>query len=392
MKYFNKLTNVIQDYPWGSKTSMTELFGFENPENKPMAEQWMGAHPKASSTIFSNGKQTPLRQIVEQNEVACLGEDTFKKFGELPFLFKVLAAEKALSIQVHPTKSEAEQGYAKENQLGIELNAFDRNYKDANHKPELVYALTPYIAMNGFREFEEISTLVQAVNIPALESEFNDYMSKPDSKGLKVLFERLLTLPEEQHIKAIEELLEWARGSRLPISDFILDLNEVYPGDIGLLSPLLLNVVQLEPGEAMFLNAGTPHAYVNGTALEIMANSDNVLRAGLTPKYIDVPELINSCIFSPLPVNSILTAPEVRGSELHFPVPVEDFAFSIFSQAVDASVVPNRAEIWFAIDSDATFEHQNGEVETIHKGESVFIPVCTGQFTVTCQGKVARAF
>ncbi|KAA8597707.1 Mannose-6-phosphate isomerase [Vibrio cyclitrophicus] len=392
MNFFYPLTNIIQNYPWGSKTSIPHLFDIANIDNKPMAEIWMGAHPKASSVITWKGKATPLHEAINNNAEALIGTNTSQRFGELPFLFKVLAAEKALSIQVHPTKMEAEIGYQKENDLGIAIDAYNRNYKDPNHKPELVYALTPYLAMNGFREFDEIATLLKEVKVDAIEELIQQYTQLPDSKSLQILFQELMTLDEVTKLTAINQLLSWAHRSNHSLAEFILDLNEVYPDDIGLLSPLLLNVVLLQPGEAMFLHAGTPHAYVKGTALEIMANSDNVLRGGLTPKYIDVPELISACTFMPLEKEKILTQPKLIGAEQQFPVPVEDFSFSIFSDADSAEITPNRGEIWFVIDGSATFKHHTGEELTITKGESAFIPFISKTFVVTNIGNVARAY
>lgn len=392
MKFFYPLINITQNYTWGSRTSITHLFDIANPNNEPMAEIWMGAHPKASSMITWAGKAMSLREAISSNADALIGSYTFEKFGELPFLFKVLAADKALSIQVHPTKAEAEIGYQRENDLGIDIDAYNRNYKDPNHKPELVYALTPYLAMNGFREFDEIVKLLHEVDVSVLESDFLEFAKTKNSEGLQMLFEKLLTLDEETKITAINQLLSWAHTNNHELATFILDLNEVYPGDIGLLSPLLLNVVLLQPGEAMFLHAGTPHAYVKGTALEIMANSDNVLRAGLTPKYIDVPELISSCKFTPLSKENILTSPSLLGAEKHFSVPVEDFAFSVFSDADNTTITPNRGEIWFAIDGEVTFKHEDGENLTIKKGESAFISLNCKTFTISCNGKAARAY
>ena len=246
--------------------------------------------------------------------------------------------------------------------------------------------------MNGFREFEEIVQLLSEINLTSLSNLSKDFALCPNSKGLKKLFEQILTLDEKTKNVATAELIKWAQNSCHPLAEFILDLDSVYPGDVGLLSPLLLNVVVLKPGEAMFLHAGTPHAYVKGTALEIMANSDNVLRAGLTPKFIDVPELIASCVFEPLVKDDILTKPSTNGVELNFPVPVQDFSFSVLKEANETQIKPERAEIWFAIDSDVTFTHPTGEALTVSKGQSVFIPISSKTFRVSCAGTVARAF
>ncbi|MDG3085303.1 mannose-6-phosphate isomerase, class I [Vibrio hannami] len=387
-----KLKNEVQNYPWGSTTSIPQLFCINNDENQPIAEIWMGAHPKASSAIKVQERTTLLSNFIEEHKVNVLGETAAKQFGELPFLFKVLAAEKALSIQVHPSKSQAESGYKKENSLGISLTASDRNYKDSNHKPELVYALTSYLAMNGFRPFVDILSQFEGLNSTALREDVNEFSKSLDSDGLAKLFKTLLELSGTKKQSAISELLAWAETEKDPVGKLILELNDQYPNDAGLFAPLLLNVIELKPGEAMFLDAGTPHAYLRGTALEIMANSDNVLRAGLTPKFIDTDELISCCKFKPLNNWDILTEPSTEGCESIFYIPVDDFNFAIYENPFQHVIEPKGAEIWFAIDSDATFVTASNEEVLLTKGESVFIPHYCGQLTVTTKGKLARAF
>ncbi|NLS12508.1 mannose-6-phosphate isomerase, class I [Vibrio sp. SM6] len=391
---FYKLSNTIQDYPWGSKTSINELFGIPNPKNEPQAEIWMGAHPKASSTIIVDGESIALSEYLTANGEQALGLTTLNHYGELPYLFKVLAAGEALSIQVHPNKQEAEQGYALENSRGIALDAFNRNYKDANHKPELVFALTPYQAMNGFRPFADILLNFEKLDAPSLAETVADFASDLSPQGLQTLFRAVLSLENEQKIAAIAELLSWCdrHHNNEPLAALIIDLNTIYPNDVGLFAPLLLNVVTLQPGQAMFLDAGTPHAYIHGTGLELMANSDNVLRAGLTPKYMDIDELISCCRFAPLANDKILTAPEINGCELRFPVPVDDFAFAIYQKPKTETIEQQRAEIWFAVETDVQFSDINGNQITLAKGESVFIPYSTKTFTVTSDGVVARAY
>ncbi|MEZ9040920.1 MULTISPECIES: mannose-6-phosphate isomerase, class I [unclassified Vibrio] len=389
---FYKLSNIVQDYPWGSRTSIPELFGIENQNNQPMAEIWMGAHPKASSSITFNGESRSLNVLIEIYAEAMLGSKTYQEYAELPYLLKVLAAEKALSIQVHPTKEEASAGFEMENKKGIDINAFDRNYKDANHKPELVYALTPFLAMNGFRPYDQIVDLFTAIRCPVLQQQIDSFSGDRTESGLSQLFSGILHLNNQVKDDVLLALLAWARESDDSLAALVLELNELYPNDIGLLAPLMLNVIQLSPGQAMFLHAGTPHAYLKGTAIEIMANSDNVLRAGLTPKYIDVPELVNRCNFKAMNPEKIFTAPIIRGSEQQFPVPVGDFSFSVYSEPSQSFVEVTRAEIWFAIDSDVRFEDRNGNCLVINKGESVFIPYATQSFSVTSLGRVARAF
>ncbi|KII75303.1 mannose-6-phosphate isomerase [Vibrio renipiscarius] len=391
-KSFFKLTNSIQNYPWGSNTSIPELFNIQNPDDKPFAEIWMGAHPKASSEINIDQNALLLRDFITENIHSSLGEPTATQFGELPYLFKVLSAKQALSIQVHPSKKDAKLGFDRENQAKLHIDAFERNYKDANHKPELVYALTPFLAMNGFRLFEDIAQQFRKVNIEELKNELSAFEESKNDRGLCSLFTQLLSLEGERKELVLIELLQWSKNNDDKLAKIILELNEVYPNDVGLLAPLFLNVILLAPGEAMFLDAGTPHAYLKGTALEIMANSDNVLRAGLTPKYIDVTELVSSCLFVPLKKENILTQAVINNCEYSFPIPVDDFAFSIYKCPKNHTVNMDRAEILFAIDADVTVTDTNNQCITIGKGESIFIPFSTNSYSITSRGDIARAY
>lgn len=385
------MQNVIQDYAWGSTSSIQQLFNIPNPDNKPQAEIWMGAHSNGCSQVDINGEIVRLDSIIEQNKTAILGEPTEKRFNELPYLFKVLAAEKALSIQVHPSKQAAEVGFEKENQAGINLKAANRNYKDPNHKPELVYALTPYQAMNGFRDFKDIIRMFETVNAPALQTQVAALKDNQTESGLSQFFEAILSLTGEAKDSSIQALMAHAqeyKGNEL--ADLLIELEKQYPGDVGLFAPLMLHVITLKPGEAMFLDACTPHAYIKGTGLEIMANSDNVLRAGLTPKYMDIPELIANTICQPKPSNEILLAPKEEKNAKHYPIPVDDFKFSVYE--CEANLTCDSAEIIFAINADVTLTHPSGYILVLTKGESAFIPYSAGEYRVLSSGCFARAY
>ncbi|OLQ73069.1 mannose-6-phosphate isomerase, class I [Photobacterium proteolyticum] len=390
---FFRMHNVIQDYAWGSTTSIESLFGIANPEGNPQAEIWMGAHPNGCSQIDVEGETTRLADFIAADKAATIGVETDDQFGELPYLFKVLAAEKALSIQVHPSKAQAEVGFAKEQDAGIPLSAGHRNYKDPNHKPELVYALTPYQAMNGFREIGQIVSLFRCLDIADLLELVVALEENQNETGLRQFFEAMLSLQGEVKETALAGLLAYAEQNKDDeLFALILELAGQYPGDIGLFSPLMLNVLTLQPGEAMFLHACTPHAYINGTGLEIMANSDNVLRAGLTPKHMDIAELVTSTRFVSMPEDKLLLAPEHSEGGLHYPIPVPDFKFSVYHNQQDLTLTTSSAEILFAIDGAVTVGHVNGETLTIEKGESVFIPTYADGYTVTSTGRFARAY
>ena len=386
-----KLRNSIQHYAWGSHSALTALYGYPNPDNQPMAELWMGAHPKSSSYLLDNdGKERALRDVIDENKSALLGDAIAKRFGELPFLFKVLCAAQPLSIQVHPSKEASAKGFAKENALGIPLDAAQRNYKDPNHKPELVYALTPFLAMNGFREFSEIVALLQSVS--GAHDSINRFLQQPDEKQLSQLFASLLALEGEQKTRALAVLKSPLNHQQGEPWDTLRAISEFYPNDSGLFSPLLLNVVKLAPGEAMFLFAETPHAYLDGVALEVMANSDNVLRAGLTPKYIDIPELIANVKFIPKPANQLLMQPERQGDSLDFPIPVDDFAFSIHSLHAAASpLIQKSAAIVFCIEGEATLIRAEQRL-VLKPGESAFIGANEPPVSVSGSGRLARVY
>ena len=398
---FFKLTNPIKNYSWGSKSSIQALFDIENPTQEPQAEIWMGAHSNGCSTVKVGDEFISLSDFISADKERVLAKDTMQQFGELPYLFKVLAADEALSIQVHPSKTHAEEGYAGEEALGIKRNAPVRNYRDDNHKPELVYALTSFQAMNGFRPFDEIITLFDkvcaVVEIPVVKRLVDTFRTQLSSKGLEAFFSGILSLAGEDKEQSLKALQEYASKQQQPhiendINALVVELTKSYSSDIGLFAPLMLNVITLKPYEAMYLDARTPHAYLKGTGLEIMANSDNVLRAGLTPKHIDVKELTRCTLFEENPYESLILDPIAQGNKLHFPVPVQDFKFDCFNDIKAEVVIVNSAEIVFAIDSDTLLEHISGESLTLKKGESVFIPAYAKEYRLTSKGRVARAY
>ncbi|MRT39779.1 mannose-6-phosphate isomerase [Enterobacteriaceae bacterium RIT702] len=385
-----KLNNSLQNYAWGSKTALTELYGIENPQGLPMAELWMGAHPKSPSTVEVNGEARSLREVINADKVATLGIAVAERFGELPFLFKVLCADQPLSIQVHPSKAAAEEGFARENAAGIPLSAAERNYKDANHKPELVYALTPFQAMNGFRELHEIVSLLEPV--AGAHPQIAHFLENADEANLAKLFATLLSLQDEAKSRAIGVLKSALNAREGEPWQTIKSIAIDYPDDSGLFSPLLLNVITLQPGEAMFLFAETPHAYLKGVALEVMANSDNVLRAGLTPKFIDIPELLANLKFQAKPAATLLTQPQHDGETLNFPIPVEDFAFAIHGlSAAPQALAQNSAALLFCIEGQAVIE-KSGQQLVLKPGESCFVAANESPVNAAGTGRLARVF
>ena len=386
-----KLINSVQNYAWGSKTALTDLYGIANPNNLPMAELWMGAHPKSSSKIEdASGQARSLRDVIDADKAALLGDKVAQRFGELPFLFKVLCADQPLSIQVHPNKQASEIGFAKENAAGIPLDAAERNYKDPNHKPELVFALTPFLAMNAFREFSEIISLLQPV--AGAHNAIAHFLENPNAEALSQLFASLLNMQGEEKSHALAVLKAALESQQGEPWETIRLIAQFYPDDSDLFSPLLLNVVKLNPGEAMFLFAETPHAYLQGVALEVMANSDNVLRAGLTPKYIDIPELVANVKFVAKPAAELLTQPVKNGAELDFPIPVEDFAFSLHDLSqTETTIAQESAAILFCVEGEATL-HKGEQHLVLKPGESAFVAANESPVSVSGTGRLARVF
>ena len=387
-----KMTNQIQNYAWGSKKALTSLYGIQNPDNLPMAELWMGAHPKASSRVMdsSTHKLISLKSLIEADPIATLGEKIAYKFNQLPFLFKVLCAAQPLSIQVHPNKTYAEVGFAKENAAGIALDSPNRNYKDDNHKPELIYALTPFKAMNAFRPLAEIANLLDFVS--AAHPEIQLFVQQPTEEKLAKLFAQILSLSGEQKERALGVLKSALNSRQGEPWNTIKKMASLYPEDNGLFSPLLLNVIELQPGEAMFLYARTPHAYIEGVGLEIMANSDNVLRAGLTNKHIDIPELIANVDFIPKEVESLFSEPQINGNICKYDIPVEDFAFCIYSiNQMQTKIENETASILFCIEGEIKITSNNDELLII-AGESIFLSASDKLAYINGHGKLARAY
>ncbi len=386
-----RMQNPIQNYAWGSKEAFQQMYGVANPEHQPQAEIWMGAHPNGCSTLINeHGEILRLDAFIQQDAAAVLG-DAQANFGELPYLFKVLAAAEPLSIQVHPDKASSEAGFAAENAAGVPLTAAQRNFKDPNHKPELVYALTPYRAMNGFREFAEIVSLLQGLSLPALQAEINAFCQQPTDATLKALFASSLRLQGDARRETVTRLLATAqlRQDKEAFAE-VLRLAAFYPEDMGLFAPLLLNVITLQPGEAMFLYAKTPHAYLHGVGLEAMASSDNVLRAGLTPKHMDIDALLANVDFVAKPAAELLMRPMVLGPISDYPIPVADFSFTLVNLNVEAiASETSTALILFCLNGMATI-HTGADTLILSAGESCFVPAAAVSFAVSGEGQLVQ--
>lgn len=380
-----QLENQIMEYAWGSKTAIQDLLG-KTPDHKtPWAELWMGAHPKAPSCVNSNGQAIALDRVIREHPENILGQSVARRFNStLPYLFKVLAAEQPLSLQAHPDSTEAAEGFVRENRLGIPIDAPERNYRDPMPKPECICALEPFIALNGFRPAKETVGLLQRFCPVALKGEIEALAASPDAAGIQTFFRALLTLPENRREKVLREAAENADRSESEESLWLRRLHEHYPGDIGVLSPLFLHLVRLEAGQAMFLPAGRMHAYLYGVGIELMGNSDNVLRGGLTRKHMDVEELLRILRFDPAPVERLVPEP-VGSCEKRYPLEVDEFSLSVITPRPDipyAGPKTHSAEILLCIKGEAGLFVGDAPVFHVKKGEAVLVPAAAGDYRI----------
>ncbi len=379
------LDNPVQSYAWGSRKAIAQLQGRKVPSSTPEAELWIGAHPKAPSRIADPEGWGTLADAIRRFPDAMLGPAIAARFaGELPFLFKVLAAAEPLSIQAHPSIAQARAGFLRENRAGVPLDAPHRNYKDANHKPELVAPLTPFVALEGFRPADEI-----VAHFVALDAPLARLASASGPMALRAFFEALMAVEGVARTTLLDKARAVAMEQTGPAWAWVAKLQAKYPGDVGTLAPLYLNLVHLEPGEALYLPAGELHAYLEGTALEIMANSDNVLRGGLTPKHVDVAELVATLSFDsgrPEILRAVPTSPWERT----YRTPAPEFELSLVETTSEDAVVLQGPCMLLCLEGEANLDSPGRSVPMV-KGRTVFVPACVGSVSVSGQARLARA-
>ncbi|MFD3448520.1 mannose-6-phosphate isomerase, class I [Microbacteriaceae bacterium 4G12] len=411
---FVGITNTPRDYAWGSSSAIAELLGTE-PSGGPEAELWLGAHAGSPSRILdpsSVGGARTLADWIAADPATALGPvaNGFRE-GDgpyLPFLLKVLAAASPLSLQAHPTIERARSGFAREDEEGVPGDAPHRNYKDELHKPELIYALSDrFDALCGFRDVDEVRAVVTAL----AESD-----ERPGD-GRRDLFDRILAelAPGEDAGTGLRAVFEWlsaggddvsalvervvraakdvARGGRFERElAVVARLAETYPGDPGIVTSLLLNSVSLRRGEALYLPAGNIHAYLEGLGVELMAASDNVLRGGLTPKHVDVAELLEVLEFTPLPVPYLAPESPAPGVEVFRP-DVPDFLLVRVSLdgatgAADVDIAGPAIAICTSGEVSMTGE---SSASSLARGESAYVTPDEGRLALSGQGEVFLA-
>jgi mannose-6-phosphate isomerase len=390
-----RLDNVIQPYAWGSKTAIADLVGQPSPSAEPQAELWMGTHPKGPSRVAVDGQWIPLAALIAEHPAQVLGEGVVRRFGpHLPFLFKVLAAAAPLSIQAHPDKRQAEIGFARENAMGMPMDGPHRNYRDPNHKPEILCALTPFWALNGFRRPADAADLLVPVCPESLRPALK-LLDDGGDRGLRRFFETMMTLDEDRRMDAAGQVRDLAekQGGRNPVYRWMVRLAAAYPGDMGVLAPALLNLITLLPGQAIYLPAGQMHAYLEGVGIELMANSDNVLRGGLTPKHVDLPELLNVVHFNGVPVTILDAESDGTGARV-FRSAAAEFELSMI-RCDDGH--PYRAtgrqsvEILLCTAGSGRLTTPSGEITAIEKGAALLVPAAIDDYGIDGRMTLYRA-
>ncbi|MCH2175189.1 MAG: mannose-6-phosphate isomerase, class I [Lentisphaeria bacterium] len=385
---FFRMENTIQNYDWGSTKLIQGLMDKPASESEKWAEVWMGAHPKAPSKVGDSD----LATLIDENPIKFLGEATAKKFeNRLPYMMKLLAAAKGLSIQAHPNKQQAEVGFKKENEAGIPIDAPYRNYKDNNHKPEVIVALSEFWGLNGFKLIEEMIVLLEEVNIAEFQIYLEALKNSKSRAEVTNLTKYILEMPETELSSAVNQLVAYAREHTYarPEYRWILKSYDEYGDDCGLFFILMLNLVHLQPGEGMFCNAGDLHAYLYGLGVELMANSDNVLRGGLTPKHIDVPELLSLLTFD-CRKPALYLGDKLSEIERVYNCPVHEFYLRSVSLEHDETWLQNvlrSAEIIVCVKGEIMIQElENSEKIKLRQGQSIFISADSEGYELSGRG------
>ena len=395
MARIRRLDNPIQHYEWGSHTALAALQGRPVPTQRPEAELWIGAHHQAASEILDGGAWRPLPAWVADDPTGVLGADVASRFGgQLPFLLKVLAVEQPLSLQAHPDAQQASEGFARESRSGIPIDSGRRNYRDPRPKPELVCALTPFRALKGFRSAEEIVERFEQLGVESLAGELAVLGRKPGRRSWERFFRALITAKAERRRRIASQAVAAANrvSERDPSLQCLLELAQAHPGDVGILSPLFLKRVELEPGQALFLPARELHCYLSGVAIEVMASSDNVLRGGLTRKHVDVDELLRVIHFAEGDATP-LVGERVAAQESVYRTPAEDFELSVISGRAGPPLLregPSGAEILLCTAGQMAVADPGGDEIRLGRGEALFVPAGTGDYGMAGEGTIYR--
>lgn len=397
MDRIRRLHGRVRSYAWGSHRALAELCHRPSPTPEPEAELWFGAHPSAPSALWLDDEgveTTPLDAWIARDPAAALGAETARAFrGELPFLLKVLAVERALSIQTHPNAERAARGFERENREGIALDDPRRRYRDPHAKPELVCALSRFEALCGFRPAERVHESLAPLRAPALRA----VLDALERGGVATGFRALLELADDDKRAIAAEAARSGARDASPGAELVRRLAADYPGDVGVLAPLWMHHVALAPGEALFLDAGEIHAYLRGVAVELMSSSDNVLRGGLTSKHVDPAELLANLHFETRPPEVLHPAPTSRPGSRRYAAATNAFALEVHDLAsgpLAREDGPGTAEIVLCASGGASVrDARAGRALPLPRGAAAWIPACAGAHAIEGAGElfVARA-
>jgi len=393
------LTNPWLHYAWGSVDLLPALLHMR-PDGRPVAEIWMGAHAALPSSIEIEGQDVGLDEFVERWPQQALGADVAQESGaRLPFMMKLLAAGQPLSLQVHPTREQAEEGYRREDAAGIPLTDPTRNYRDDAHKPEMLYALTQFEMMCGFRPVTVIRELLAGLDVIELDPIVTCLEGEDPGRALRSALTELLTADSHHQQALTRAVVASARAhdNRRPEYRLLGDLAQHFPNDIGIVASLFLNYLTVQPGESVFIGAGVLHSYVRGLGVELMATSDNVLRAGLTSKHVDVPELLRLVKFTSAEPERL--EPRHLGAAAVFVPPVPEFALwtytpqspKDFGTLVTLAGPPAGARIVVCCAGHCTLT-RGDERLVLQPGQAAFVPDVDGPFDISTTGTVAVAY
>ncbi|MET4431936.1 mannose-6-phosphate isomerase, class I [Mycolicibacterium sp. 624] len=393
------LRGAVRTYAWGSRTAIADFTGRPSPTAHPEAELWLGAHPADPAYLDGDGTEHSLLDVISADPEGELGAATRQRFGDaLPFLAKVLAADEPLSLQAHPSADQAAEGFAREDRLNLPINAPNRNYRDRSHKPELIVAIGQFEALAGFRPAAGSAELMAALDVPELDPYIGLLLGQADADGLRTLFTTWITAPQPDLDVLVPVVLDGAinylRSGQTTYeaeAKTVLELGERYPGDAGVLASMLLNRISLAPGEGMYLPAGNLHAYLHGMGFEVMANSDNVLRGGLTPKHVDVPELLRVLDFTPTTESLIVPREIGDGLELVYDTPAPEFAVSVLSvdgdhlgHQVDAPSRHDGPQVLLCIEGSVAV-HAKSNILTLDRGSSAWVAADDGPIRLVAE-------
>lgn len=393
-----RLDNPLQHYEWGSPTAIPRLVG-RPADGQPVAEMWLGAHPAGSSTVMAGSHAgTPLSELVEACPEQVLGSRVRHRFGaRLPYLLKVLAADRPLSLQVHPTAARAREGFRREEAAGVPRASAERSYRDAQHKPEMLVALTRFQALCGVRPVAAAVDLLAAVDC-AVTTPLRERLEAGGPHVVPAVFRAVLTDDAYRSAGAVQMLADRCRalvaaGSpHAAAAGMVVRLARTFPADPGVVASLLLNDVSLAPAEALFVPPGTLHCYLQGVGLEVMASSDNVLRAGLTSKHVDVAEVLANTSWLPgPPVRPV--ARSAGDGVWRYDTPAEEFGLvrAAATSAVPIELPGDGPRIVLCLQGDVELTSGAGAAR-LARGESVLVPDDDGALSLRGTGQVAVAF